>query len=233
MYHIILRFSFSFLFSQKWIPGPFTYLDNYPSSKKHLQFPKCIYFASIQQFPFLLDYLWELVYDERFNFLASHYLFELDIFFLIDVFPIWTSLHSYNTWFSNLVSQAYCQHSIGILWGVHFMKSKYYMDPLLFISFNIMTLFLPYFFLHNLPEAFFPTYQKCGKCSQGNAFASEFSLFSCLVMLSTQIKIGHCFEHLGDHCASCQMEFLRTGSIQSQIGKNLRQNKREQLWETV
>lgn len=113
-YNSSVFFFFSFFFSQKWIPGPFTYLDKYPSSKKHLQFPKCIYFASIQQFPFLLDYLWELVYDEHFNFLASHYLFELDIFFLIDVFSILTSLHSYNTWFSTLVTQAYCQHSTGI-----------------------------------------------------------------------------------------------------------------------
>lgn len=52
-------------------------------------------------------------------------------------------------------------------------------------------------------------------------------------MLSTQIKIGHCFEHIGGHCASCQMEYLRNGRIQSRIGKNYRQNKGEQLFETA
>lgn len=55
----------------------------------------------------------------------------------------------------------------------------------------------------------------------------QFLSFSCLVMFSTQIKIGHCFEHIGG--ASCQMEYLRNGRIQSQIGKNLRQNKGEHL----
>lgn len=49
-----------------------------------------------------------------FQFLSITWFIWARYFFLIDLLPICSSLHSYNTRFSTQIIQAFCQHSTGI-----------------------------------------------------------------------------------------------------------------------